>query len=179
MTDPHSPIRRLARTASIAALLVPLAAGGALAQVVIEREEPEETAPNVVIIEEGADAREADREDNVVIDTPAGAVPDVDFSELVEIDEDFVLPRLNLPVYALDDYDIVDRNGEDVGEIEKVLGPNENTATMIVVEFDGPGFLFDHDVPRLVDLNDVTIEGDNLVIDIAEDEVRRLTVYED
>ncbi len=109
-----------------------------------------------------------------------GEAPTVDGSRLVELDDDFVLPTLNVPVYALDDYDLVDRNGNGLGEVEEVLGPNENTATAVAIEFDGPGWFFnDADITRVVDISYLSIHDDKLVLDLAEDDVRALPVYQD
>lgn len=107
------------------------------------------------------------------------AAPAVAQDGLVELDDDFVVPRLNLPVEALDDYDVVDREGRDLGNFVSVLGPDENTASVMVIAFDGPGFLFDTDVERIVAIEDVFIEGDDMVIDITEEGVRQLPVYQD
>ncbi|MCF3933071.1 hypothetical protein L1787_06535 [Acuticoccus sp. M5D2P5] len=103
----------------------------------------------------------------------------VDAATLVELDDDFVVPGFNLPVDVLDDYDVVDRNGEYVGDVEEVVGPDRQTATSIVVEFDGPGWLFDDDVERVVDITLFTIDGERLVLDMTEDAVRSLPVYKD
>lgn len=109
-----------------------------------------------------------------------GEAPVVNADDLVELDGDFVLPTLNLPVHALDDYDLVDRDGEDVGKVEAVLGPNEGTATAVAVEFDGPGWFFDDgSVTRVVDISAFSIEGDRLIIDMLVDDRRSLPVYSD
>lgn len=109
-----------------------------------------------------------------------GEATTVDASSVVELDDDFVLPTLNLPVDALDDYDLEDRDGNDIGEIEEVIGPDERTATAIVVEFDGPGWFFnDEDVERVVDIGKFSIQGDKLIIDISQDDVLKLPVYQD
>jgi len=106
--------------------------------------------------------------------------PTVDPASLVELDDDFVVPTLNMPVDTLDDYELVDREGREIGEVEEVLGPDENTATAIAVEFDSPGWdLFDDDVTRVVDIEKFSIDGDKLIIDITADEVRTLPVYDD
>lgn len=182
------------------ALLVPLSlavSAGALAQdvEVINPDEVEVVDPEEVRDPEGTLTVEDDEEvlteesDNVDVVEPeetvevdpgeVGEAATVSEDDLTELDEDFVLPTLNLPVDALDDYDLVDRNGEYLGEVEAVLGPNENAATSIAVSFDGPGWLFDEDVTRVVDIGLFTIEGDNLIIDITEDDVRALPVYTD
>lgn len=109
-----------------------------------------------------------------------GEAKTVNAENMVELDDDFVLPTLNLPVDSLDDYELVDRNGKEVGEIEEVIGPDENTATAIAVEFDGPGWgIFDDDVTRVVDISKFSIEGDALIVDIAADDIRQLPVYDD
>ena len=108
-----------------------------------------------------------------------GEAPTVDEGDLVELDDDFVLPTLNLPVYALDDYDIVDRNGQSLGELEEVLGPNRDTATAVAIEFDGPGWFFDEDVTRIVNISYLSIQDDKLVLDLTEEDVRALPVYAD
>ena len=143
-------------------------ASGAMAQTTVVTPDTDR-----VDVKEPAEIVGADRED-------MGEAPTVDVANLVELDDDFVLPTLNLPVDALDDYDLVDRNGEYVGEIEEVVGPDANTATAIVVEFDGPGwFLTDDDVERVVDIGKFSIEGDKLVIDIVADDAIKLPVYDD
>lgn len=145
-------------------------ASGALAETTVVTPETGGDRVDVTSPEEVVGADRAD----------VGEAPTVDVANLVELDDDFVLPTLNLPVDALDDYELVDRNGEYVGEIEEVVGPNENTATAVVVEFDGPGwFLTDDDVERVVDISKFSIEGDALVIDIVADDAIKLPVYKD
>ena len=114
--------------------------------------------------------------------TPAatGEAPVVNAARLVEIDDDFVLPTLNMPVDAIDDWDVVDINGNELGELEEVLGPDSNTATAAAIEFDGPGWFFnDNDVTRVVDISALTIQDGRLVLDMTEEEVRSLPVYDD
>lgn len=108
----------------------------------------------------------------------AGEAPTVNERDVVEIDDDFVVAAFNVPVDVLDDYDVYDRNGEYVGEVEEVIGTDAQTATAIVVEFDGPGW-FDDDVERVVDISEFTIENDRLVIDMTADDARMLPVYKD
>ncbi len=142
-------------------------ASGALAQTTTV------TGTDRVDVKDPAAIVSADRAD-------MGEAPTVDLTNMVELDDDFVLPTLNLPVDALDDYELVDRNGTYVGEVEEVIGPDANTATAIVVEFDGPGwFLTDDDVERVVDIGKFSIEGDRLVIDIVADDAIKLPVYKD
>ncbi|WMS43335.1 PRC-barrel domain-containing protein [Acuticoccus sp. MNP-M23] len=163
------------RTLMIGALMTSLAAP-ALAQTNVEVVAPDGVdvvAPEGVEVVSPAETVDVDAGD-------VGEAPVVNAEGLVELDSEFVLPTLNVPIYALDDYDLVDRNGEDLGEVEEVLGPNENTATAVAIEFDGPGwFLTDDDVTRVVDINLLSIEGDNLILDITEDNVRSLPVYQD
>ena len=61
-----------------------------------------------------------------------------------------------------------------------MIGPDQNTATAIAVEFDGPGWdLFDDDVTRVVDISKFSIEGDMLIVDVTADNVRQLPVFDD
>ncbi len=163
------------RTLILGALMTSLAAP-ALAQTNVEVVAPEGVevaAPEGVEVVSPGETVAANSGD-------IGQAPVVDAENLVELDGDFVLPGLNVPVRALDDYDLVDRNGEDLGEVEEVLGPNEMTATAVAIEFDGPGWFFnDADVTRVVDIDMLSIEGDKLVLDITEDNVRALPVYRD
>lgn len=111
---------------------------------------------------------------------PTGEATTIDEDSVVELDDEFVLPTLNLPIEALDDYEMVDRNGKYVGEFEEVIGPDDHTATGVVIEFDGPGWdLFDDDVERVVDIAKLSVEGDKLIVDITADEVITLPVYLD
>ncbi|GAB5376385.1 MAG: hypothetical protein AcusKO_28470 [Acuticoccus sp.] len=111
---------------------------------------------------------------------PSGEATTVDPSTVVELDDDFVLPTLNLPIEALDDYDLVDRDGKHIGEFEEVIGPDDKTAAAVVIEFDGPGWgLFDDDVERVVDIAKLSLDGDRLIVDITADEVITLPVYLD
>ena len=61
-----------------------------------------------------------------------------------------------------------------------MLGPDRNTATAAAIEFDGPGWFFnDNDVTRVVDISALTIQDGRLVLDMTEEEVRSLPVYDD
>lgn len=99
--------------------------------------------------------------------------------EMTELPGDIVLPRLNLPVDALDDYDVVIETGEEVGTFAAALGPDEETVQFIAISFDGPGLLFDEDILRLVPFDMIRIEDDNMVIAVSEEGIRDLTVWEE
>ena len=136
------------------------------------------------LAQSASDAGSADvRDPSAIVSADPGAAgeaPTVNERDVVEIDDDFVVPAFNVPVDVLDDYDVYDRNGEYVGEVEDVIGPDAQTATAIVVEFDGPGwFLTDDDVERVVDISEFNIENDRLVIDMTADDARMLPVYKD
>lgn len=161
-----SPLRILLAASASVALM-----GGAMAQTTTTT--PTTDGSTRVPVEAPSDTLDASSDE-------VGEATTVDASTVVELDDDFVLPTLNLPIDALDDYDLEDRDGNDIGEIEEVIGPDESTATAIVVEFDGPGWFFnDEDVERVVDIGKFSIQGEKLIIDISQDDVIKLPIYQD
>lgn len=96
----------------------------------------------------------------------------------IEIEsEDQVVSELNLTVEQIEDMDVYDASGEEIGEVEEVLGSADGTPTTLAIEVGG--FLDIGDTDALVELSEVTIVDDQIQIDMTREEIEALPTWED
>lgn len=91
-------------------------------------------------------------------------------------DDDRNVPGLGMSVDDLDDADVHDADGEEIGEVEEVLEDGSGRIVAVAVEFDD---IRDDDDERVVELARLRPDGDDLVTDLAEAEIRALPVWDD
>jgi sporulation protein YlmC with PRC-barrel domain len=96
----------------------------------------------------------------------------------IEIEsEDQVVSELNLTVEQIEDMDVYDASGEEIGEVEEVLGGSDGVPTTLAVEVGG--FLDIGDTDALVELSEVTVVDDRLQIDMTREEIEALPTWDD
>ena len=96
----------------------------------------------------------------------------------IEIEtEDQVVSELNLTVDQIEDMDVYDASGEEIGEVEEVLGSADGTPTTLAIEVGG--FLDIGDTDALVELSEVTVVDDRLQIDMTREEIEALPTWDD
>ena len=96
----------------------------------------------------------------------------------IEIEsEDQVVSELNLTVEQIEDMDVYDASGEEIGEVEEVLGSADGVPTTLAVEVGG--FLDIGDTDALVELSEVTVVDDRLQIDMTREEIEALPTWDD
>ena len=97
---------------------------------------------------------------------------------MVEIEEDdLIVAPLNVTVDDLEDMDVVSADGEDIGDVEEVLGGADGQAAALALEVGGFLGVGERDV--IVPLDQVTMQGDDLVLDMTQEEVEALPVWDD
>ena len=79
---------------------------------------------------------------------------------------------------AIDDVEIMGANGEDVGEIETVLVDEFGAPVAYAVEIDD-GFLDLGDSEVVMNVDDLTWEGDHYTTSMSSDEVEELPTWDD
>jgi len=65
---------------------------------------------------------------------------------LVEVDDNVQVPPFAAVADDVDDWDVYDATGTEIGEVEEVVGTGRDTPTALVVDFEGNGGYADRDV---------------------------------
>ncbi len=98
-------------------------------------------------------------------------------NKLVELDDKVQVAAFSATVDEIDDMDVVDAAGTKIGEVEEVVGENANTASALVVDFDGTGGFTDQDV--VVPLDQFSLENNRLVLKADAATVGGMEVWKD
>ncbi|MEE2952145.1 MAG: PRC-barrel domain-containing protein [Pseudomonadota bacterium] len=93
----------------------------------------------------------------------------------VDVADDARVAVLNISVENLDDKDVYDVGGREIGEVEVVLGSDERTPTAIVIDFND--HIVEHD--RIVQIADTALESDRLVIRLDQEALQELERYDE
>ncbi|MEX2642720.1 MAG: PRC-barrel domain-containing protein [Acetobacterales bacterium] len=97
---------------------------------------------------------------------------------LQELDDDNRQARWNnLTVDDLDDMDIVDASGEEIGEVDEVLG--DSRGGMVAVTAEIGGFLGIGDKEVIVGLDQLELQGDRLMTRLTRDQLEALPRWDD
>jgi sporulation protein YlmC with PRC-barrel domain len=97
---------------------------------------------------------------------------------LIEIESDSqMVSEFNLTVEQLEDMNILDAAGETIGEVEEVLGTDDGTPTAFSAEVGG--FLGVGDTDVVIPFDQVTLNDDNLQVDMTQEQVEALDRWED
>ncbi len=90
----------------------------------------------------------------------------------IEIEDDAVqVTGLNVSVEDLEDMDLVTADGEDVGEVDEVLGSEPGIVTAVAIEIDEG--LFD-DKTIVIPISELTVADGNLVTQMTEDQIEAM-----
>ena len=98
-------------------------------------------------------------------------------SALVEIDDDVQVAPFGVDADTVDDWDVYDASGTEIGEVEDVLGTDAKTPTALAVDFEGNGGYADRDVA--VPLGEFTREGGRLILKATPDAVAAMPTWDD
>lgn len=99
---------------------------------------------------------------------------------LTEVAEEVNVPAFNMTADQVEDMDVYDSEGMKVGEVEEVIGSDQQTPTHLEIEFeddDGGQYADRDDV--LVPLESVSYGNDRLTINLTPDEVTALPNRDD
>jgi sporulation protein YlmC with PRC-barrel domain len=92
-------------------------------------------------------------------------------------DESLMVEAYGITVDDLEDMDIIGASGEEIGEVEEVLMTPDGQITAVSAEVGG--FLGIGDKEVVVELDQLTHDGDQLRMDMTEEEVEALPAWDD
>ena len=92
-------------------------------------------------------------------------------------DESLMVEAYGITVDDLEDMDIIGASGEEIGEVEEVLMTPDGQITAVTAEVGG--FLGIGDKEVVVELDQLTHDGDQLRMDMTEEEVEALPAWDD
>lgn len=92
-------------------------------------------------------------------------------------DESLMVEAYGITVDDLEDMDIMDASGEEVGEVEEVLMTPDGQITAVSAEVGG--FLGIGDKEVVVELDRLTHDGDQLRVDMTSEEIEALPAWDD
>ena len=96
----------------------------------------------------------------------------------VEIPDDTMVTAFSLTADQVDDLDVYDTAGREIGDVEDVIGPDRDTPTALTVDFEGDAGFPDRD-DVIIPIERFTLENNRLILDIDPAEVAGLPVYND
>ncbi|WP_173931433.1 PRC-barrel domain-containing protein [Chelativorans sp. Marseille-P2723] len=99
-------------------------------------------------------------------------------SSWVEVEDDVMVPPFEAVADDVDDWDVYSSDGTKIGEVEDVVGPDNNTPTALVIDFEDDAGYGDRD-DVIVPLDSFEWNGERLVLNLEPSEVTDLEVYDD
>ena len=114
----------------------------------------------------------------VLLGAPTLVLAQQSVSDLKEVDDDdLVVQSFNRTVDDLEDMDLENAEGEEIGEVEEVLMDGTGQPVALAIEIDDLLDLDDED--RVFRLDQVRLDGDDLVTDLSNSEIEALPVWDD
>jgi sporulation protein YlmC with PRC-barrel domain len=96
----------------------------------------------------------------------------------VEIEDDaMMVTPMNLNVDRIEDMDVYTADDQRVGEVEEVLGTTQGEATAVALEVGG--FLGVGEREVIVPLDQITMQGDRIVLDMTKEQIDALDDWND
>lgn len=92
---------------------------------------------------------------------------------LLNIADNVIVEPFGIAAGLLDDIDIYTPAGVEIGDVERVIGSDAQTATHLVVDFDDDGGFPDRD-DVIVPLDAFTLDANRLVTELTPEEVLSL-----
>lgn len=100
-----------------------------------------------------------------------------DMAALVEVeDESRLVESLNLTVDDVEDMDIVDSTGEEIGEVEEVLMDGEGAIVALVADIGG--FLDVGEKEVVLQLEEVAVQDDRLAVSLTREQLEALPEWD-
>lgn len=100
-----------------------------------------------------------------------------DMAALVEVeDESRLVESLNLTVDDVEDMDIVDSTGQEIGEVDEVLMDSEGGIVALVA--DVGGFLGVGEKEVVLQLQEVQVQGDQLAVSLTKEQLEALPEWD-
>lgn len=98
-------------------------------------------------------------------------------SALVEVRDAAHVTAFGASADDVDDWDVFDAAGVEIGEVEEVVGTDRDTPTALVVDFEGNAGYADRDV--VIPLDQFTRANGRLTLNAAPDAVSALPTWDD
>ena len=114
----------------------------------------------------------------VLLGAPTLVLAQQSVSDLKEVDDDdLVVQPFNRTVDDLEDMDLKTAEGEEIGEVDEVLMDGTGQPVALAIETDDLLDLDDED--RVFRLDQVRLDGDDLVTELSNSEIETLPVWDD
>lgn len=98
-------------------------------------------------------------------------------SGLVEVRDRAQVAAFGASADDVDDWDVFDAAGTEIGEVEEVVGTDRDTPTALVVDFEGNAGYADRDV--VIPLDQFTHANGRLTLNASPDAVSALPTWND
>ncbi|RIK86248.1 MAG: hypothetical protein DCC69_07355 [Hyphomicrobiales bacterium] len=95
----------------------------------------------------------------------------------VEIDDNVHVAAFGATADQVEDWDVHDASGVEIGEVEEVVGTAPDTPTALVVDFEGKNGYADRDV--VIPLDQFTRANNRLTLDASPDAVAGMETWND
>lgn len=96
---------------------------------------------------------------------------------LVEVNDNVHVAAFGAIADQVDDWDVYDASGAEIGEVDEVVGPDAGTPAALVIDFDGKGGYADRDV--VVPIDQFTRENNRLTLNASPDAVSAMETWND
>lgn len=104
------------------------------------------------------------------------AAPAVAQSEMIESSDDVEIASFGMDADAVEDLDVHGESGNEIGEVEAVIGPDSETPQALVIEFEDEDSFGDEE--RVVPLDQVTL-GEDAVLMHGNLDIESLSTWDD
>ena len=102
--------------------------------------------------------------------------PAIAHPHMVEVSDEVEIVSFGMDAGAVEDLDVQDQSGNEVGEVEEVLGPDSATPEALAIEFETGDSLGDEE--RIVPLDQVTVTEEGVLMH-GEVDLDSMPVWED
>lgn len=96
---------------------------------------------------------------------------------LVKVSDSAILMPWNLSADAVEDMNVMNLQGQKVGEVEEVIGTNEATPTALAIDFEGNGGYADRDV--MIPLSNFDAGSTGLALNADMAQVTAMATWDD
>lgn len=95
----------------------------------------------------------------------------------VEVSDNAHVAAFGAIADQVDDWDVYDASGTEIGEVEEVVGPDAATPTALVIDFEGKAGYADRDV--VIPLDQFSRENNRLTLNASPEAVGAMEAWND
>jgi len=96
---------------------------------------------------------------------------------LVEVNDNVHVAAFGAIADQVDDWDVYDASGAEIGEVEDVVGPDAATPSALVIDFEGNAGYADRDV--VVPLDQFTRANNRLTLNASPEAISAMETWND